>query len=466
MNLTVPAAPPRGSIAAWSRSRRLSLRSPLGHFSTVLVALLAATCAFVTVNYFQLSRMTDMSSAIDASQQEVVLAYDGLMDADQGLHRYVLDRAQTSRDHLRLGAEHFDQHITSIEQFTAKNRLQDAAAATVVLENAFDRWYQTYALPATQSRSRSVQLAAADRLIDDVQSEMERVDRALVVARQAEVDSVQRQGLLSQALVGAAVLLLAAIGLMVDYKRRREQAASVALLEDRAGALERSNAALQDFAYVASHDLQEPLRMVSSYTQLLARRYQGKLDADADDFIAYAVDGAKRMQGLIRDILEYSRVDASSEALLPVATEDAYRDALANVDGAIVQSGAQVTAAALPRVVGDRRQLAQLFQNLIGNALKYRGEAVPAVRVDAQRHGDMIRFAVHDNGIGIAPEYFERIFRMFQRLHAKSEYSGTGIGLAICKRIVERHGGRMWVESAAGAGSTFFFTLRAAEGTR
>lgn len=237
-------------------------------------------------------------------------------------------------------------------------------------------------------------------------------------------------------------------------------------LEARAEELQKSNAELERFAYIASHDLQEPLRMVSSYTQLLARRYRGKLDQDADEFIEYAVDGATRMQTLINDLLTYSRVGTQGRELSPTDLSEVFAAARDNLKIAAEESGATVTSGELPAVMGDFTQLVQLFQNLIGNAIKFRGEEPPEIRVGAERRGRDWLLHVQDNGIGIDPQYAERVFVIFQRLHTREDYPGTGIGLAVSKRIVERHGGRMWIESEPGKGSTFFFTLPAMEGER
>jgi PAS domain S-box-containing protein len=224
--------------------------------------------------------------------------------------------------------------------------------------------------------------------------------------------------------------------------------------------LKRSNDELQQFAYVSSHDLQEPLRMVSSYTQLLAKRYKGRLDSDADEFIAFAVDGCDRMQGLIQDLLTYSRAGNKKKALHEISGEDSLKVALTNLRVAIEQSGAVVTYDSLPAVTTDGPQLTQVFQNLVGNAIKYRGHEVPEVHVSATKNGsDEWIFSVQDNGLGIDPQYFDRIFILFQRLHGRDEFEGTGLGLAICKKILERLGGRIWVESQPEKGSTFYFTL-------
>ncbi len=242
---------------------------------------------------------------------------------------------------------------------------------------------------------------------------------------------------------------------VTDRKRVEEQ------LRQTAADLESSNAELEQFAYVASHDLQEPLRMVASYTQMLARRYQGKLDADADEFIEYAVDGARRMQALINDLLAYSRVGTRRRAFEPTDTGAVVDQVIADLNVAIGEEGATVTRGPLPLVMGDPVQLGQLFQNLISNAIKFRGERPPEVRITAERDDDTWRFAVADNGIGIDADYADRIFVIFQRLHTRSEYPGTGIGLAICKKIVERHGGRIWVDGRPGKGTTFHLTISA-----
>jgi light-regulated signal transduction histidine kinase (bacteriophytochrome) len=230
-------------------------------------------------------------------------------------------------------------------------------------------------------------------------------------------------------------------------------------LERQARELMRSNAELQQFAYVASHDLQEPLRMISSYTQLLQRRYGDRFDKEAREFMDFVVDGATRMKQLIEDILAYSRIGTRGRDFRAVESGSALKKALVNLRGSIEAVGANVTSESLPPVEGDEPQLVQLFQNLIGNALKFTATQPAQIHVSAAEKGAEWEFAVRDNGIGIDPQYFERIFMVFQRLHGKGEYPGTGIGLAICKKVIDRHGGQIRVESEPGQGSTFFFTL-------
>jgi PAS domain S-box-containing protein len=240
-------------------------------------------------------------------------------------------------------------------------------------------------------------------------------------------------------------------------QRKRAEEALIQQTEE----LGRSNAELQQFAFIASHDLQEPLRAVSNFTGLLSLRYAGKLDADADEYIKFAAEGAKRAQVLILDLLAFSRAGSRGGALSPVDCEAVMGDTLSNLSSAIEESGGQVTHDPLPVVEGNRTQLGQVFQNLVGNALKFRGSEAPRVHVSAHRLGSAWQFSVRDNGIGIDPRHVGKIFQLFQRLHTRAEYPGTGIGLAVVKKVVERQGGRIWVESALGRGSTFHFTIPA-----
>jgi PAS domain S-box-containing protein len=229
--------------------------------------------------------------------------------------------------------------------------------------------------------------------------------------------------------------------------------------------LRRSNAELEQFAYVASHDLQEPLRMVASYTELLGQRYRGQLDERADKYIFYAVDGAKRMQRLVADLLAYSRIGSQGKPMVAVAAGDVCKNVLRVLAQQVEAAGATIEIGPMPLVLADEGQLRQLFQNLMGNAIKFRGDEPPHVVVAAVPHDDGWLFSVADNGIGIDVPSAGRIFQMFQRLHERGKYEGSGIGLSIAKRIVERHGGRIWFESTPGVGTTFLFTLRAAPAT-
>ncbi len=245
----------------------------------------------------------------------------------------------------------------------------------------------------------------------------------------------------------------------MELEEAREQAENK--LKEYAEDLERSNQELEQFAYVASHDLQEPLRMVTGYVKLLQLRYKDKLDDDADDFINYAFDGAIRMQTLINDLLAFSRVSTRGNPFEPTDSGAVLEQTLTGLRMAVKESGALITHDPLPVVMADASQLAQVFQNLISNAIKFHGDDPPKVHISAKRQRDDWVFSVKDNGIGIEPQYFDRIFVIFQRLHGRTEYPGTGIGLAVSKRIVERHGGRIWLESEPGKGSTFYFTIPA-----
>ena len=245
---------------------------------------------------------------------------------------------------------------------------------------------------------------------------------------------------------------------LLEYELKERRRAEEKLAR-QAQELARSNAELEQFAYVASHDLQEPLRLISSYTHLLEKRYKGRLDADADEFIGYTVESAARMQRLISDLLAYSRVSMHPRLFDQADLNEALKQALFNLQIAIEENQALITRDNLPVLKVDAVQMAQLFQNLIGNAIKFHGQEAPRIHVSARQAGEMWIIAVKDNGIGIDPRFSDRIFVLFQRLHDRNEYSGTGIGLAICKRIVERHQGKIWVDSEPGQGATFYFTL-------
>jgi PAS domain S-box-containing protein len=279
-----------------------------------------------------------------------------------------------------------------------------------------------------------------------------------LIARRKNGSEFPIEIMLSPLESAGGILVTAAVR---DITARKQAEAN---LLNKVEELNRSNEELGQFAYIASHDLQEPLRMVASYTQLLSRRYKGKLDSDADEFIAFAVGGASHMQRLIQDLLTYSRVGTKGRELLDISSEAALQQALINLRGAIEEKSALVTHDTLPSVMADESQLIQLFQNLVGNAIKYQNPGIPRVHISAARNGcKKWMFSVKDNGLGIDSQYFEKIFGMFQRLHKREEFAGTGIGLAICKKIVERHGGSISVESQPGQGSTFRFALAESE---
>jgi light-regulated signal transduction histidine kinase (bacteriophytochrome) len=250
--------------------------------------------------------------------------------------------------------------------------------------------------------------------------------------------------------------LIAAIETLQDITERKRAEETLALQTQE---LARSNTDLERFAYVASHDLQEPLRMVSSYVQLIAKRYEGKLDPDADDFIAFTLDGIDWMQSLINALLTYSRVGTQAGKFQMTDFNQVLARVMKNLQIAVQEHNADVTYEKLPVTMADTSQMEQLFQNLVNNAIKFHGEKPPRIEISAEKKENHWLFCVRDHGIGIDPQYSERIFEIFQRLHSRQEYAGTGIGLAVCKRIIERHGGRIWVESQLGAGAAFYFTL-------
>ena len=301
---------------------------------------------------------------------------------------------------------------------------------------------------------------------------MENEEQRLLADRKKAADASTAQAkfvLLAGNATSLLLLFLAGAAVYKEMARRREVEDEIRELnadlekrvEERTQDLKRSNSELQQFAYVASHDLQEPLRMVASFTQLLAKRYGDKLGDDAREFIAFAVDGANRLQTLIGDLLTYSRVGTQAKPLVPVDCDKALDRVMNGLRLAMQESGTKINRQPLPMVVADEVQLCQLLQNLLTNAMKFHGSEPPHVDIFARRDGEMWRVFVRDNGIGIAKEHVDRIWTIFQRLHTKQEYPGTGIGLAICKKIAERHGGMIGVEPAPGGGSTFHFTVRA-----
>jgi len=361
----------------------------------------------------------------------------------------------TTAGKFDASADALQRDLTALHQPEAKKEFLAAVSQQREWRNAFAR-----PVVADLSLKGSPRFSGGMQLMKNVRADLSAADLNLQQAIVRTGYRLQSIVLLLAAATAAGVLLLSFIALWLERGRYREERSLRLQIAERNAALERSNESLQEFAYVASHDLQEPLRTVASFTQLLQKRYAGKLGADADEFISYAVDGATRMQQLINGILQYSRVTTHGNPLDTVNLNMSARKAMENLRMAIEDKKAHVVIADLPSVEGDEVQLTQLLQNLIGNALKYNQSPNPRIDVTATRiDPEQWKLAVRDNGIGIAPEYHDRVFRIFQRLHTRNEYSGTGIGLALCRRIVERHGGRIWVESEEGQGATFAFTL-------
>lgn len=329
--------------------------------------------------------------------------------------------------------------VQTAEQFTA-----------LIRKNRYDAILADYRLPGWNGME-TVEILRREGLDIPV---------VLVSGALGEQKAVEciKQGAADYVLKDHLARLPASLRRVIEEKRLREE--NRRTQEE----LARSNRDLEQFAYVASHDLQEPLRMVAMYTQLLAERYQGQLDESADKYIHYAVDGALRMQALVQDLLAFSRVGRAGTDLRKIETHEAVENALKNLQGAIQESDAKISRGDLPVIVADRTQIVQLFQNLIGNAIKFRGAHPPQIEITAEREESSWRFSVQDNGIGIAAEHVDEVFGIFKRLHTRAEYPGNGIGLAICKKIVEQHGGTIWVESQPKKGSAFRFTIPVRKG--
>jgi signal transduction histidine kinase len=440
----------------------------------VQLAFGAAIVILLVVGAFSYRSMVE-SSASDRwvrHTHEVLENIQALLaaveDVESSSRGFALAGEDSFLDTYRSSISNAEQREATLRTLTADNPEQQDRLST--LEGLVAQKFQRMETVIGLRRAKGLEVAAdavrsgvGQQIMGEIQAvarQMQDEERRLLTLR--DVDAEWRLGQAKTVLIFGtfvALLIAAAAGWNVQRDTSRRKKAEVLLLQ-KVDELNRSNEELGQFAYIASHDLQEPLRMVASYTQLLSRRYKGKLDADADEFIAFAVDGANRMQRLIQDLLAYSRVGTKGNELLDTSSEDALEHALLNLRGAIEASGAQVTHDPLPTVLADEMQLTQLFQNLVSNAIKYQSPGVPKIHIAAARNGaKKWTFTVKDNGLGIDSQYFERIFGMFQRLHKREEFAGTGIGLAICKKIVERHGGSISVESQLGQGSTFSFAL-------
>lgn len=332
------------------------------------------------------------------------------------------------------------------------------------MERLYSFWHRAVGDPLIEEPDRP------DRVAREIHGKFI-VDRIRAAGRLArlKLDSILQEKIRTSARIRnveiatviVLVILFGAAGLTFGRERLKVEVRLREALAERNASLEHSNQSLEEFAYVASHDLQEPLRAISGFTQLLQDRYAGKLDAEADEFMGFIVDGTRRMQHLIDDVLQYSRVTTHGRPLVPVDLMAVTRRAVQNLQASLAGSSAEIVFAGLPEVEGDATQLIQLVQNLIANGIKYNKSKPPRVEITAKRNdeSDWV-ISVRDNGIGIDPKYQDRIFRIFARLHTREEFGGTGIGLALSRRILERHGGRIWVESIEGQGATFSFTLR------
>jgi PAS domain S-box-containing protein len=383
----------------------------------------------------------------------------GLVGADGKLHKYVAIRVDITE---RKRAEEVRERLAAVVESS------DDAIIGKTLDGVITTWNhgaeKVFGYSSSEAVGKPMQMLVPPERANEEPDILARVERGESVEH-FETVRVRKDGKGIDVSVtispirdsSGAIVGVSKVARDITERKHAEQR-----LADKAEELARSNRELEQFAYLASHDLQEPLRMVASYTQLLAERYGGKLDENADKFLGYAREGALRMQVLIRDLLAFSRVVQAGVPRKPVDCNVALEEAVQSLTAAIEESGAVVTHAALPNVWADQTQIAQVFQNLIGNAIKFHDGAPPECAVSAEKSGRNWLFSVSDNGIGIAPEYAENIFVVFQRLHARTEYPGNGMGLAICKKIIQHYGGTIWVESQVGQGSTFKFTLPAA----
>ena len=482
-------------------------------------ALVAIVAAFVAAHNLSEARAR-LVDRVDPAQIAALTLQTAMINQETGVRGYLLDRREEFLAPYTTGGQQAAIALRELERLAAGGGGGPLPADIGRVTGAIDAWRSEYALPVI-GRTRatgtgqvsSEDVAKGKARFDEVRAALRRMQANLASTRaDARADLAAAATSLNRALIFAALILLAAvaavaviarnvvarpIGRLADQVRtvtsgalrrpvapggprdvaalaRDVEAMRVRIvmeleavqraqnaIEAQAAELSRSNAELEQFAYVASHDLQEPLRKVTSFCQMLERRYAGQLDERADQYIAFAVDGAKRMQVLINDLLAFSRVGRMDRTPELVDADELVAIARANLAAGIEDTGAEIEVAGdLPVVRGERSLLVLVFQNLIGNGIKFHGERPPRVRVSAEREDGFWRFTVADNGIGIEPQYSERIFVIFQRLHTKDAYSGTGIGLAMCRKVIEHHGGRIWLEpSENGSGATFRFTL-------
>ncbi len=475
----VECKPAQSETVKWSIEKKTIVL--LGLASSILVGINA-------FSYWSFIRHKEASELVNQSQsrlQKLDNVLSTLKDAETGQRGYLLTGQESYLKPYNSAVKTIAQQIEDLKQLTVADaeQQQQIIGLQPLVNRKLAELKQTIDLMKNEGFEAAVQLVSTNQgqalmvqlrqKIQQLQSENYRELQNRLRAKEKDYRRVQF------IFSGGIILNLAAFYLVYrairqeTMERKRAEALLTQLnqeLEDRVQErtlklkqandnLCRSNQELEQFAYVASHDLQEPLRAVNSYAQLFARKYQGHIDAKADKYLNYIMEGATRMQQLINDLLEFSRVGTRGKELSPTDCEVVLSKVLANLKVAIAESNAVVTHDPLPTVLGDGTQLIQLLQNLISNAIKFRREEPPQVHIKAVQSPKEWVFEVRDNGIGMESEYFERIFTIFQRLHSKSEYPGTGIGLAVCKKILERHGGRIWVESQLGEGTTFYFTI-------
>jgi len=400
-----------------------------------------------------------------------------VLEMESAARGFLLTGDERGLDHFPVAQVDLDRSMRALARLTADNpvqarRLADVAPLLQARVGSLTGLIQLRREGGLAAAAREVGNAEGTRQtagILDLLAGMEAEEDRMVVVNSLGLDRGVLLFRRSLALGVCAVAVLCGLALLffkwgLDERRKaretveRERQAAENAIQASNEQLRQSNRDLAQFASVASHDLQEPLRMVASFTELLARKYQGRLDAEADEYIGFAVDGARRMQRLIEDLLRFSRITSQGGPPARCAAGAALAQALLNLQGTIQETSAAITHDPLPEVDADASQLAMVFQNLVGNAIKFKGPSPPKIHISAVKEDGSWHFAVTDNGIGIDPKHHQRIFEIFQRLHTRAEYPGTGIGLALCKRIIERHGGRIWVVSG-GAGTAFHFTL-------
>ncbi len=401
-----------------------------------------------------------------------------LKDIEVSEREFILTGDKKILGQFKNGRPRIEKQIAELERVTSDNQRQGEAFKLLkpLIPQKFEEMEKAIKLRQDHGMTAASAVILDNegtRAMDDINTVIQgmmKEEEGLLKARTGDqLHSFQGTMIVFASMVILNIFLVVSLSVLFkrDVAERQREEERIRQLnadlekrvEQRTDALRRSNEDLQQFAYIASHDLQEPLRMVASYTELLKRRYHGKLDEDANQFIDYAVDGVKRMSSLIRDLLAYSRAgEAPAEHLKELNPEDTLKMVLQNLSVTIKDVGAVVTYGSLPEVEFDPMRLSQLFQNLLANAIKYRGGQTPTVHISAKVAGGETIFSISDNGIGIDPKYKDQIFGIFKRLHGR-EYEGTGIGLAMCKKIVERQGGRIWVESKVGEGSTFSFSI-------